>query len=69
MLKLLIFGCIVGCKVFVGLGLDVVCYVFCGVVLVFEVLLFWYCCLGLDVFEVYGMIENSGYFYVCWFGR
>ncbi len=69
LLKLPILGRIVGRKVLAGLGLDAVRYALCGAAPVPEALLLWYRRLGLDVLEVYGMTENSGYSHVCRPGR
>lgn len=44
-------------------------YALCGAAPVPEALLLWYRRLGLDVLEVYGMTENSGYSHVCRPGR
>ncbi|ASC98458.1 TPA: AMP-binding protein [Pseudomonas aeruginosa] len=69
LLKLPFLGRIVGRKVLAGLGLDAVRYALCGAAPVPEALLLWYRRLGLDVLEVYGMTENSGYSHVCRPGR
>jgi len=65
LLKLPLLGRRIGRKVLAGLGLDAVRYAVSGAAPVPEALLDWYRRLGLEVLEIYGMTENSGYSHVC----
>ena len=55
----------VGHKVLAGLGLDALRVALSGAAPVPQALLDWYQKLGLDVLEVYGMTESSGYSHIC----
>jgi len=65
LLKLPLIGRRVGRKVLAGLGLDAMRLAVSGAAPVPEALLDWYQRLGLEVLEVYGMTENSGYSHIC----
>ncbi|MCU0119022.1 AMP-binding protein [Pseudomonas sp. B2M1-30] len=55
----------VGHKVLAGLGLDALRVALSGAAPVPQALLDWYQKLGLEVLEVYGMTESSGYSHIC----
>ncbi|NWA09907.1 AMP-binding protein [Pseudomonas gingeri] len=65
LLRLPLLGRQVGRKVLAGLGLDALRVALSGAAPVTRELLHWYRRLGLEVREVYGMTENSGYSHVC----
>ncbi|KPA97691.1 AMP-binding protein [Pseudomonas asplenii] len=69
LLRLPLLGRRIGHKVLAGLGLDALRIALSGAAPVPRELLHWYRRLGLEVLEVYGMTENSGYSHICRVGR
>ncbi|WP_017902706.1 AMP-binding protein [Pseudomonas asplenii] len=69
LLRLPLLGRRVGNKILAGLGLDALRIALSGAAPVPRELLHWYRRLGLEVLEVYGMTENSGYSHICRVGR